>query len=96
MEDGGELREGVEEGNERGRGRTRQGWSDEEKGGRMWTEEGGSEEEREGEEQGRSEGGREGAIEGGKCHGRYSEEDTGHYTVYSAQNNPQRGPCACA
>ena len=66
MEDGGGLRKGVEEGNERGRDRTRQGWSEEERGGRMRTEEGGSEEEREGDEQGRSEGGREGAREQGR------------------------------
>ena len=36
---------------------------------------------------------REGAMEGGKLQGRYHEEDTGQYTVYSALNNPQRGHC---
>ena len=36
-----------------------------------------------------------GAREGGKLQGRYPEEDTGQYTVYSAQNNKQCGPCLC-
>ena len=50
----------------------------------------------------RGEGGSNGARErskgdreGGKLQGRSPEEDTGHYTVYSAQNNTQRGPCHC-
>ena len=34
-------------------------------------------------------------MEGGKLQGRYPEEDTGQYTVYSAQNYPQRGPRPC-
>ena len=38
---------------------------------------------------------RNGDREGGKLQGRYPEEDTGQYTVYSAQNNTQRGPCHC-
>ena len=39
-------------------------------------------------------GGRKGARQGDKFQGRYPEEDTGQYTVSSAQNNPQCGPCA--
>ena len=31
---------------------------------------------------------------GGKLHGRYPDEGTGHYTVYS-QTIPHRGPCPC-
>ena len=49
--------------------------------------EGGSERRREGQ---RGEGGelvRKRAEEGGKLQGTYPEEDTGPYTVYSAQNN---------
>ena len=61
---------------------------------------GGRERGREGARGAREERGREsgskGAREGEKFHGRYPEEDTGQYTVYSAQNNPQRVPCACA
>ena len=33
--------------------------------------------------------------EGRRLQGRYPEEDTGQYIVYSAQNNTQRGPCHC-
>ena len=38
--------------------------------------------------------GREEGSKGGKLKGRYPEEGTGHYTVYS-QTIPQRGPCHC-
>ena len=34
-----------------------------------------------------------GDRDGGKLQGRYPEEDTGQYTVYSAHNYLQRGPC---
>ena len=34
----------------------------------------------------KGERGRKGDREGGKLQGRYPEEDTGQYTVYSAQN----------
>ena len=61
--------------------------------------EGGSERRREGAtERGRGareECGRKGYMEGGKLQGRYPEEDTGQYAVYSAQNNTQRDPCHC-
>ena len=43
--------------------------------------------------EGGREGGNKGAREGGKFQGRYPDEDTGLYTLYSAQNNPQCGPC---
>ena len=36
---------------------------------------------------------RKGVWEGRKLQGRYPEEDTGRYTVYSAQIYPHRGPC---
>ena len=39
--------------------------------------------------------GRQGDREVGKLQGRYPEKDTGQYTVYSAQNDTQRGPCHC-
>ena len=41
----------------------------------------------EGEEKGRSVGGRE--IGGGKLHGKYPEEDTGRYTLYSRERTKQ-------
>ena len=71
----------------------RHGWS-EGKRGREEASGGGREQRSEGEEQGRSVGGRE-MGEGGKLQGRYHEEDTDQYTVYSVQNNTQRGPCHC-
>ena len=37
-------------------------------------------------------GAREQGSKGGKLQGRYPEEGTGQYTVYS-QTIPQRGPC---
>ena len=75
--DGGGLREGVEEGNERGRDGARQGWSEEEKGGRMWTEEGGSEEERE--------QGREGNVMGGTLMRTLASiQYTAHKTTHNA------------
>ena len=47
-----------------------------------------------GNEPGRSVGEREqGANEGGKFQGRYSEQDTSQYTVYSIQCTTHRGPC---
>ena len=49
-------------------------------------------------EEGGSNGSREkskGGREIGQLQGRYPEEDTGQYTVYSAQNNTQHGPCHC-
>ena len=42
---------------------------------------------------GAREGVKKGAKEGEKFQRRYPLEDTGQYTVYSARNNPQRGPC---
>ena len=42
-------------------------------------------------EEGLSEEGREKGSNGGKLNGRYSEEGTDQYTVYS-QTIPQRGP----
>ena len=43
---------------------------------------------------GARDGGREeGARPEGKRQGRYPGEDTGQYTAYRAQNNPQPGPC---
>ena len=61
--------------------------------------EGGSEQRREGAmERGRGareERGRKGYRDGGKLQGRCPEEDTGQYTISSAQNNTQRGPCHC-
>ena len=78
------------EGTERGRDESRE------------REEGGSERRRDGARKGGSNWAREmsnggskgGARKGGKFQGRYLEEDSGQYAVYSAQNNPQRGPCA--
>ena len=40
----------------------------------------------------REDGRREGARKGGKLQGRYREDHSGQYTVYSAKNNPQRDP----
>ena len=71
--------------------RTEEGWSEEERDGARKR---GRERSKGGARDGESEQGSKGAREGGKCHGRYPDEDTGQYTVYSAQNNPQRGPCA--
>ena len=52
------------------------------------------EQRREVEEQLREDRRRKGDREGGKLQGRYPElEDTGQYTIYSAQNYTQRGPC---
>ena len=64
----------------------RHGQNEGKRGGSKRAEEGGSNGVRE-------ERGRKGDREGGKLQGRYPEEDTGQYTVYSAQNNTQRGPC---
>ena len=74
----------VDEGNERGRDRKRQGWSEEERGGRMPTEEGGREEGREQQSEGEEQWMSEEATEGGTFQVRYPDEDTGQYTVYSA------------
>ena len=56
--------------------------------------EGGSEQRREGATErvsgAREERGRKGDKEEGKLQGRYHEEDTDQYTVYSAQNNTTR------
>ena len=61
--------------------------------------EGGSERRRDGATErgrgGREERGRKGDREGGKLQGRYPEEDTGQYIVYSAQTNTQRDPWHC-
>ena len=71
------------------------GRSERKRGGRKRAE-GEREQRREVEEQGRGaigrtvggrEIGREGHFKGGTM------EDTGQYTIYSAQNYPQRGPC---
>ena len=88
-----EWRKGnVDEGNERR--------SQGERGGMKRAEEGGA---RKGGSNGASEmgkkgskGGREQWSKGGKLQGRYPKDDTAMTNiryVYSAQNNPQHGPC---
>ena len=54
-------------------------------GGSEWMKEGATERGREE----REERGRKGAGEGGKLQGRYPEEDTGQYTVYSRERTEQ-------
>ena len=90
VEEGMVKRRGVEEGNGLGRDGTKQG----ERGGRKQTdEEVGRERRSEGDEQGSVAGRGMGVRERGTLQGRYPEEGTGQYTVYSAQNNPQCSPC---
>ena len=74
-------------------GRLRKGTSDDGRdgakergqGGSEWREEGATEQEREESE----ERGRKGDREGGKLQGRYPEEDTGQYTLYSRERTKQ-------
>ena len=70
----------------------RHGRGEGKRGGRKRAEEGGSSGRRRGRGA-REERGIKGDREGGKLQGTYPEEDTGQYTVYSARNNIQRGPC---
>ena len=65
----------------------RQGWTERMKQGREEASGGRREQRSEGEEKGRSVGGRE--IGGGKLQGKYPEEDTGQYTLYSRERTKQ-------
>ena len=79
----GKLRKGTSEGGT-------QAWTKRRKEGREEASGGRREQRSEGQEKGRSVGGgAKGEREGGNLQGRYPEEDTGQYTLYSRERTKQ-------